>query len=139
MFFPKCPLCKQYAERLIHIFTGEGEEAVLARIRSRYPSWSIYQGMCERCLYVNEFDSADNRFLPDPGLAGNVPSALRSSLFRARVKNPFAVLPIPLRLNADPRFRGKGVTIAFIDSGFYPHPDLVRPRNRIREIVDVTD
>ncbi|MGE5632929.1 MAG: S8 family serine peptidase [Caulobacteraceae bacterium] len=26
---------------------------------------------------------------------------------------------------------GKGVTVAFIDSGVYPHPDLVQPRNRI--------
>ncbi len=26
---------------------------------------------------------------------------------------------------------GKGVTVAFIDSGVYPHPDLTRPRNRI--------
>lgn len=26
---------------------------------------------------------------------------------------------------------GKGVCVAFIDSGVYPHPDLTRPRNRI--------
>lgn len=26
---------------------------------------------------------------------------------------------------------GKGVTAAFIDSGVYPHPDLIKPRNRI--------
>lgn len=26
---------------------------------------------------------------------------------------------------------GKGVTVAFIDSGVYPHPDLTKPRNRI--------
>jgi serine protease AprX len=31
---------------------------------------------------------------------------------------------------------GKGVTAAFIDSGVYPHPDLVRPRNRIIEFKD---
>lgn len=135
---PKCPLCKQYVERLIHIFTGDAEQAVIARIRARYPSWSIYQGLCERCFYLNEFESADDHFLPDPGL-GDGTTALRSSLFRARVKNEFALLPIPLRLNADPRFRGKGITLAFIDSGFYPHPDLVRPTNRIKEIVDVTD
>ena len=31
---------------------------------------------------------------------------------------------------------GKGVTVAFIDSGVYPHPDLIRPRNRIVEFKD---
>lgn len=39
--------------------------------------------------------------------------------------------------NAEPigtasfKFSGKGVTAAFVDSGVYPHPDLVKPRNRI--------
>jgi len=28
-------------------------------------------------------------------------------------------LPTPLRLDADERFRGRGITIAFLDSGFY--------------------
>jgi serine protease AprX len=41
------------------------------------------------------------------------------------------VLPTPLRLNADERFTGRGVTIAFLDSGFYAHDDLVKPENRI--------
>jgi serine protease AprX len=41
------------------------------------------------------------------------------------------VLSTPLRLDADDRFTGRGVTIAFLDSGFYPHPDLVTPKNRV--------
>lgn len=39
--------------------------------------------------------------------------------------NQFAVIPTSLRLNANPEYSGKGVTIAFLDSGFYPHPDLL--------------
>ena len=42
------------------------------------------------------------------------------------------VLPTPLRMGADERFTGRGVTIAFLDSGFYAHTDLTTPRNRIR-------
>lgn len=34
------------------------------------------------------------------------------------------LLPIPARMNALSHYTGDGVTIAFIDSGFYPHPDL---------------
>ncbi len=49
------------------------------------------------------------------------------------------VLPIGLRLRADTRATGKGVTIAFLDSGFCPHPDLTSPRNRIRAFYDAAD
>jgi serine protease AprX len=41
------------------------------------------------------------------------------------------VLPTPLRMDADERFTGRGVTMAFLDSGFYAHPDLTTPVNRI--------
>ena len=40
-------------------------------------------------------------------------------------------LPTPLRMDADERFTGRGVTIAFLDSGFYAHSDLLQPVNRI--------
>ena len=40
-------------------------------------------------------------------------------------------LPTPLRMDADERFTGRGVTIAFLDSGFYAHADLTEPVNRI--------
>ena len=52
------------------------------------------------------------------------------------------VLPTPLRMNADERFTGRGVTIAFLDSGFYAHDDLTKPENRIvayHSIFDSTD
>src|SRR5437870_5487450 len=41
------------------------------------------------------------------------------------------VLPTPLRLDAAESFTGRGVTIAFLDSGCYDHPDLTTPENRI--------
>lgn len=39
--------------------------------------------------------------------------------------NRHAVIPTSDKLNADPRFTGLGIRIAFLDSGFYPHPDIV--------------
>jgi serine protease AprX len=45
--------------------------------------------------------------------------------------NRFGVIPTAVRLNANPEYTGKGVTVAFLDSGFYPHPDLVTPVNRV--------
>jgi serine protease AprX len=41
-------------------------------------------------------------------------------------------------MHADPHHLGRGVTLAIVDSGFYPHPDLTEPRNRIRAWVDAT-
>lgn len=38
--------------------------------------------------------------------------------------NRFAVIPTHDKLDADRELAGRGVTIAFLDSGFYPHPDL---------------
>jgi serine protease AprX len=46
------------------------------------------------------------------------------------------VLPTALRMNAGSRFTGKDIVIAFIDSGFYPHPDLTQPTNRIASFAD---
>lgn len=51
--------------------------------------------------------------------------------------NRFGVVPTPKRLGASPDFAGRGVTIAFLDSGFYPHPDLTQPVNRIAAYHDV--
>ena len=48
--------------------------------------------------------------------------------------NRFAVIPTPVRLNANPIYTGKGVTVAFLDSGFYPHDDLL---NRIIAYEDI--
>jgi serine protease AprX len=52
--------------------------------------------------------------------------------------NRFAVIPTADRLNADPRFTGRGVTIAFLDSGFHRHPDLVEPNNRVVAFHDIS-
>lgn len=124
----RCPLCRQHAGVLLQTFRGRQEKLVIAKLRSRNPNWNPENGLCERCLYLNEFDTLDEHFIsPEAG-----------SLFRSRIKNDFALLPTSLRLNADPRFTGRGITIAFIDSGFYPHPDLLKPKNRIKAIVDVT-
>src|ERR1700752_4989222 len=40
-------------------------------------------------------------------------------------------LPVPVRMDADERYTGRGVTVAFLDFGFYAHKDLTDPVNRI--------
>ena len=53
--------------------------------------------------------------------------------------NRFGVIPTSVRLNANQELTGKGVTIAFLDSGFYPHPDLVTPVNRVVAYEDLVE
>lgn len=51
--------------------------------------------------------------------------------------NRFAVVPTAERLADDGSLSGRGLTMAFLDSGFYPHPDLTQPVNRIAAYHDV--
>lgn len=52
--------------------------------------------------------------------------------------NRHGVIPTQLRLDAEETYTGKGVTIAFLDSGFYLHPDLLEPSNRIAAYEDLS-
>ena len=61
----------------------------------------------------------------------------KARLLAALAPNRFGVIPTATRVDADPGYTGKGVTIALLDSGFYQHPDLVLPENRLLEFVDI--
>jgi len=42
------------------------------------------------------------------------------------------------RFSAGDTYAGRGVVLAIVDTGFFPHPDLLQPRKRIRAYADVT-
>ena len=46
-------------------------------------------------------------------------------------------LPLAERLNADQSVTGRGIVAAFIDSGFFAHPDLTTPHSRIHGYQDI--
>lgn len=50
-------------------------------------------------------------------------------------RNRLAVIPTTEKLRADRRFSGQGVCVAFLDSGFYPHPDFI---DRVAAFHDVS-
>lgn len=62
-----------------------------------------------------------------------------SHCFPIYTEKDYEVIPTPLRLNADMKYTGKGVTIAFIDSGFYPHPDITKPVNRVLKYINMAE
>ena len=105
--------------------------AALLAEASWYPNWDREGGACPACVQENLL-----RTLLSKGDA-----ALHEAIQTAwplDAEAAFGVLPTRLRLHADPRFSGKGITIALVDAGFYPHPDLVQPRNRVRVWADAT-
>ena len=115
----ECPFCggligDARAERL----TPDGLRLVLAN----NPWWRPEAGVCDEC--VKGFESTlDFVRAHEAGFArGGVP-----------------ILPTPVRLGAPGERTARGVTIAFLDSGFFAHPDLVEPHDRILAYVDVND
>lgn len=115
-----CPVCS----RELHqdaVDLGSLPEELRNLIHANAPGSSEAETACGRC--VGLFERAKDHILKD--------AAMR--------KDGSHVLSTPLRLDADERFTGKGVTIAFLDSGFYPHADLTTPDDRIiayRNLVD---
>jgi serine protease AprX len=107
-----CPVCAR---------TTGGETVALASvnediqmlIRANAPDSHDISEVCSRCALL--FDRAKDQIIKEAAMQ----------------KDGSHVLSTPLRLDADERFTGKGVTIAFLDSGFYPHADLTTPTNRI--------
>lgn len=73
------------------------------------------------------------------GRLHDIKSYEKSRKLQQAVESQFSLIPTPERIDADPTLRGEGITIAFLDSGFYAHPDLIEPENRILKYIDITD
>jgi len=108
---PVCPVCERYCEDELHPINALSES--LHHIVRSNAATPEAEHLCRRCLEL--FTRAKRQI------------ESHASVFE---QNDF-VLPTPLRMDADERFRGRGVTMAFLDSGFYAHPDLTQPKNRI--------
>jgi len=107
-----CPVCsRETADEFVPLSALDDDLRSL--IAANAPDSHEVDAVCSRCFRL--FERAQDQIERD--------AAVR--------KDGSHVLSTPLRLDADDRFTGKGVTIAFLDSGFYPHVDLTTPKNRI--------
>lgn len=107
-----CPVCsRETKDEFVPLLVLEDDLRNL--ICANAPDTKEFEAVCARCVRL--FERAKDKILTDAALQ----------------KDGSRVLSTPLRLDADENFTGKGVTIAFLDSGFYPHVDLTTPRNRI--------
>lgn len=123
-----CPLCDEPVEKLLYRFHVESEREVFNRIRQQHPGWIDTNGACGRCVdYYHTSILPEQRILPEIG-----------PYFPVKSAGDYTILPTGLRLNTDPQYTGKGITICFIDSGFSFHPDLTQYHNRIKACINIT-
>ena len=100
-------------------------------MRENHPDWNPPDGVCLECIHEAVEKAIESRSL----------TSLQAELltpFPVYSRDEKRLLPTPVRVQSNPNFSGRGVTMAFLDSGFYPHPDLVRPKDRILCHVDAT-
>ena len=115
-----CPVCSRGVQDHLVPIATLGDE-LRGLIVANAPGTSGIDNVCARCIEI--FDRAKDQIETE--------AAVR--------KDGSHVLSTPLRLDADPRYTGRGVTIAFLDSGFYPHVDLTTPNNRILAYKNMLD
>jgi hypothetical protein len=126
-----CSFCNSWTTAEVLTETRWSSTELLHRLAEQHPDWEDEDDACPACL-----QQALLQLLMEEG-----DEALHESiqpLWPRDDEAAYGAQPSPLRMHADPRFTGKGITIALIDSAFYPHPDLVRPHNRIRAWVDAS-
>jgi serine protease AprX len=107
-----CPICGRDASEGRVPFTALTER-MQAMIAANAPAGALLTEICVRC--VGLFERALAQLVEDDAVFAQ----------------DGHVLSTPLRLDADERFTGRGICMAFLDSGFYAHPDLTTPQNRI--------
>jgi serine protease AprX len=121
-----CPICKEDHPALVRHFNMPADYLLLESLEREQPGWQSEQGACTRCIDQAQVECFLQ--LQEQWRGGGAPGEV----------DGWQILPTPLRLCANPAYTGKGITICVIDSGFYPHPDLVLPENRILKLVDIT-
>jgi serine protease AprX len=115
-----CSICYHLVDAVKLRRIIELEEHVQYTIKSNLPRWNSDNFVCWECVHRLITAQAE----------------LDGCLSKEKI-NGFRILPTPVRLGASPRFTGRAVTIAFLDSGFYWHPDLTQPEVRIIRYIDV--
>src|SRR5687767_5570834 len=104
----ECPVCRRLRGAAEHVAPQSLDPDVLRLVMANAPGWPAERGLCRDCAarfrgalaYLRDHESG----LETPGAD---------------------ILPTPVRIGALDEYRGRGVTIAFLDAGFYAHPDLV--------------
>ncbi|MBX2997379.1 MAG: S8 family serine peptidase [Caldilineaceae bacterium] len=124
-----CPICHRETAWEWLARTEEIQPSVRRLIGAQNPQWSPAQGICPGCAlrYAQQLaaerseESLHTRTFPH-------------TTFPYYHREEITVLPLTERLPDYATFGGSGVTIAFLDSGYYPHPDLIDDHRTVLDL-----
>lgn len=126
-----CPVCKKKIAPELHPLHTRIDAPSVRILQSEHPEWDASLGACPECVYQaartvqlrrSQTSIQEKYIIPYPIYA----------------EDETQLIAVHQQVEASPQYSGKGVTLAFLDSGFYPHPDLTQPENRILCYVDAT-
>jgi serine protease AprX len=126
-----CPICGQSLDPIIMRLMGDLDARLRRTLRTLHPSWDPDTGACPECVRaaMQVVDAARS----SASLHGDLQLS-----YPVYARDETHLLPTPVRMGANPHYTGRGVTLAFLDSGFFAHPDLIEPTNRLTAYVDAT-
>lgn len=126
-----CPICGRRTDALVLELNRQLEPHIRRILSEKNPAWQHTRGACPQCILDAIADTHRKR-------ASESIHHETLSPYPVYSHDETALLSTPYRVHAYPQFTGRGLVIAFLDSGFYPHPDLTRPYNRILAHIDAT-
>lgn len=118
----QCPVCRSEVDRQKMTGSQDIDESLHPLLAVNMHTWEPGMQICSDCIrrYSRVHDEL-------------------TSAFPEFAQQELKVIPTPMRLDAPSEFRGRGVTIAFLDSGFYAHPDLAKPVDRILKYANLVE
>lgn len=124
-----CPLCRRPIDPVLFNIQPKPEDHIARILSETNHGWKPEDGACLDCIHE----------AVEKAIEARSPTSLQAEQltpFPVYSRDEKRLLLTPVRVHANPNFTGRGVTVAFLDSGFYPHPDLVKPKSRILCYVD---
>lgn len=121
MTLSPCPICRTPSDPRILALKDQVDAAVGALVSQQHSGWTPALGICPACLLRFSSRLAARRSMESLHTLTNP-----STTFPYYHPAEETVLSQPQRLPDYACCDGSGATIAFLDSGYYPHPDLLR-------------
>ena len=139
-----CPLCHRPFDQRVLQQASSLQPNIQTLLRQSLPNWQVHDGLCPDCAL-----SLAQKFAAQRQTHSLHTNHDPHSTFPYYHVAEESVLGLTERLADYYTFPARGVTVAFLDSGYYPHPDLgyalgspigqQQEQGRLINYVDLTD
>lgn len=132
-----CPLCQYPHHRQILAYGAHLQPKLFKLIHQLLPGWQPRDGLCPDCAL-----QLQQRFAAQRQNHSLHTTTDPHTTFPYHHQDEEYVLGQTERLADYFTFAAQGVTVAFLDSGYFPHPDLgapIKDSGRLVDYIDLTD